>query len=71
MGILREAKGIEKEIIEAASEEALKKGLLTCSYFTVILKKKRQEMQHIKPVKVIEHDNIRGAIAFKGAMENA
>ena len=70
MGILREAEGVDKEMVEAASLYALERRWLSSKYFTSILKEKKDTLAG-KNNKIIRHDNIRGNEAYKGGRENA
>jgi hypothetical protein len=71
MGILRQAKGISAEVVEAASLTALTSGFFTGKYFGIALSKavKNAEVPQTQPV--IEHGNIRGAAAFSGGVKHA
>jgi transposase len=71
MGVLREAKTVSPEIVEAASGMALEHEQFSSRYFSLAIKKKIKETGNVKPVRVIEHENIRGAKAFAGGERNA
>ena len=71
MGVLREAKNAPSEIVEGASAMALGHGQFSSKYFSLAIKKKSREAEGGKTIHIIEHDNIRGAAAFKGGGYNA
>lgn len=66
MGVLREAKSKDPEIIEAASALALENRVFSSKYFTLAVKQKAKELKEQETLPIIEHPNIRGAAAFKG-----
>ena len=71
MGVLREAKCAPPKIVEAASAMALEHGQFSSKYFTLAIKKKTEEAEGLKTIRVVEHGNIRGAAAFIGGGHNA
>jgi len=68
MGILRQAKGVNSEIVEHASKIALANGLLSSKYFTLALKQAAKGAEETQTQLVVEHNNIRGASAFSGGV---
>lgn len=68
MDILREAKKTTPQIVEEASTTALECELFSGKYFKAILQTKIREAEMVETNKMVEHDNIRGKEAFKGAI---
>jgi len=71
MGVLREAKNASPEIVEAASAMVLENEQFSSKYFSLAIKRKIKESEKQKSVRVVEHENIRGAKAFAGGEYNA
>jgi hypothetical protein len=71
MGVLREAKSQRPELVEAASAMALENAQLSGRYFRFALSMKAKEAEGQKSIRIVEHDNIRGALAFAGGGQNA
>ncbi len=71
MGIMRLAESNSKEIVEAASKEALERNTISYKYFSLILKQFTLKPTKNQSEKVIIHDNLRGSSAFTGGGINA
>ena len=71
MGVMREAKNVPLEIVEAASAMVLERQQFSSKFFSLAIKKKTKEAEEHKTIRIVEHDNIRGAAAFTGGSHNA
>ena len=71
MGIMRFAKSYSRDIMEAASREALDKNTCSYKYFSMIIKQMTQIAVEKDTEKIITHDNVRGSSAFVGGGINA
>jgi len=71
MGVLREAKGQEAGLVEAASGMALESGQLSSRYFRLALRQKAKDASGCDDARIVEHANIRGACAFDRCGQNA
>lgn len=72
MGIMKLAGTCSSDVVESATEEALKRNAYSSKYFKMILKQKENEFKkRTRPEKVVVHENIRGAGSFEGGGINA
>jgi hypothetical protein len=71
MGVFREARNQKLELVEAAAAMALENSQLSSKYFRLALNVKAKEAEERQNIRIIEHDNIRGALAFAGGGQNA
>lgn len=72
MGIMKLSSGYPSESIEAASQEAIDKGICNYKYFSMIIKKTAIEPSTDKEEdKIVENTNIRGAKTYAGGGLNA
>jgi hypothetical protein len=72
MGILRQAKGMPKEVVDRASGMVLANRQLSSKYFGFALKQVAKDDEVPQSQRVVDHGNIRGAAAFlRGGVRNA
>ena len=68
---MRLCKSYPAEIMEAASKEALDRGICSFKYINIIVKQVAAKSQKQQVQKIIMHENIRGKNAYAGGGINA